>query len=141
MNELAQLGPRMKNCDVDVNVDSDSDVAIASAVVSYVVSVPELLVVVVSRSQACLGLAARPRRDIVCSGGLPDWRTADNGQRTVDSGWMEASRLHKKRQNFQTKQEITKHATKIAKTNRISEQNRVVGVVYEGGGGRREGLQ
>lgn len=36
---------------------------------------------------------------------------------------MEASRLHKKRQNFQTKQEITKHATKIAKTNRISEQS------------------
>lgn len=78
MNELAQLGPRMKNCDVDVNVDSDSDVASASAVISFVVSVPELLVV--SRSQACLGLAARPRRDIVCSGGL-----ADSGQRTVDS--------------------------------------------------------
>lgn len=63
---------------------------------------------------------------------LADWRTADRGQRTLDSGWMEASRLHKKRQNFQTKQEITKHATKIAKTNRISEQNRVVGVAYGG---------
>lgn len=54
---------------------------------------------------------------------LADWRTADSGQWTADSGWMEASRLHKKRQNFQTKQEITKHATKIAKTNRISEQS------------------
>lgn len=81
---FAQRGPRMKNCDVDVNVDSDSDVAIASAVISFV-----LLVVVVSRSQACLGLAARPRRDIVCSGGLSDWRTADNGQRTAD-GWKRA---------------------------------------------------
>lgn len=48
MNELAQLGPRMKNCDVDVDVDSD--VANASAVISFVVSVPDLVVVVVAVS-------------------------------------------------------------------------------------------
>lgn len=79
MNELAQLGLRMKNCDVDVNVDSDSDVAIASAVISFVVSV----VVVVAVSSL---FWAWQRGRVVTLFVLADWRTADSGQWTTDSG-------------------------------------------------------